>query len=134
MQARKKVIISAPGKRRRHLRLGCRSLDASGEQNGAWLHLAQRNSWPHWRRCSTKHSVSNRNMTTIHAYQGPAHPDAPHKDLRRARAAAQSIVPTTTGAAKAISLRSLPNLEGKLDGFTMVYQRSPALPRTSPCD
>ena len=48
-------------------------------------------------------------MTTIHAYTGDQRiQDAPHKDLRRARAAAQNIVPTTTGAAKAVSL-VLPN-------------------------
>ena len=58
-------------------------------------------------------------MTTIHAYTGDQRlQDAPHKDLRRARAAAQNIVPTTTGAAKAVGL-VLPNLEGKLDGFAM---------------
>lgn len=58
-------------------------------------------------------------MTTIHAYtndQGTQ--DAPHKDLRRARAAAINIVPTTTGAAKAASL-ALPQLDGKLDGMAM---------------
>lgn len=55
-------------------------------------------------------------MTTIHAYTGDqAILDAPHKDLRRARAAAINIVPTTTGAAKAVGL-VLPHLEGKLDG------------------
>ena len=58
-------------------------------------------------------------MTTIHAYTGDQRlQDAPHKDLRRARAAAQNIVPTTTGAAKAVGL-VLPNLDGKLDGFAM---------------
>ncbi len=56
-------------------------------------------------------------MTTIHAYTADQNlQDAPHKDLRRARAAAQSIVPTTTGAAKAVAL-VLPQLKGKLDGF-----------------
>ena len=55
----------------------------------------------------------------MHAYTGDQRlQDAPHKDLRRARAAAQNIVPTTTGAAKAVAL-VLPNLEGKLDGFAM---------------
>jgi len=58
-------------------------------------------------------------MTTIHAYTNDqALLDQPHKDLRRARAAAISIVPSSTGAAKAISL-VLPNLKGKLDGFAM---------------
>jgi len=57
-------------------------------------------------------------MTTIHAYTADQRlQDAPHKDHRRARAAASSIVPTTTGAAKAVSL-VLPQLKGKLDGFS----------------
>ena len=58
-------------------------------------------------------------MTTIHAYtQDQNLQDAPHKDLRRARAAALNMVPTTTGAAKAVSL-VLPELKGKLDGYAM---------------
>lgn len=55
-------------------------------------------------------------VTTIHAYTGDQNlHDAPHKDLRRARAAAQSIIPTTTGAAKAIA-DVFPHLKGKLGG------------------
>ena len=58
-------------------------------------------------------------MTTIHAYtQDQNLQDAPHKDLRRARAAALNLVPTSTGAAKAIGL-VLPELKGKLDGFAV---------------
>lgn len=58
-------------------------------------------------------------MTTVHAYTGDQRlVDAPHSDLRRARAAAMSIIPSSTGAAKAIGL-VLPNLAGKLDGFAM---------------
>ena len=58
-------------------------------------------------------------MTTIHAYTSDQRiQDAPHKDLRRARAAALSMIPTTTGAAKAVGL-VLPHLEGKLDGFAV---------------
>ena len=58
-------------------------------------------------------------MTTIHAYTGDQRLlDAPHKDPRRARAAALNIVPTSTGAAKAVAL-VLPELKGKLDGFAM---------------
>ena len=58
-------------------------------------------------------------MTTIHAYTGDQRlHDAPHKDLRRARAAAVNIVPTSTGAAKAVSL-VLPQLKGKLDGYAL---------------
>ncbi len=58
-------------------------------------------------------------MTTIHAYtQDQNLQDGPHKDLRRARAAAMNIVPTSTGAAKAIGL-VLPKLKGKLDGYAL---------------
>ncbi len=58
-------------------------------------------------------------MTTIHAYTNDqVILDFPHKDLRRARAAATNIIPSSTGAAKAISL-VLPQLKGKLDGFAM---------------
>jgi glyceraldehyde 3-phosphate dehydrogenase len=58
-------------------------------------------------------------ITTIHAYTADQNlQDSPHKDLRRARAAAYSIVPTSTGAAKAVGL-VLPHLEGKLDGCAM---------------
>jgi glyceraldehyde 3-phosphate dehydrogenase len=58
-------------------------------------------------------------MTTIHAYTADQNlQDAPHSDLRRARAAAMSIVPTSTGAAKAVGL-VLPHLKGKLDGFAL---------------
>jgi glyceraldehyde 3-phosphate dehydrogenase len=58
-------------------------------------------------------------ITTVHSYTGDQRlHDAPHKDLRRARAAALSIVPTSTGAAKAIT-KIFPNLEGKLGGCGM---------------
>jgi len=58
-------------------------------------------------------------MTTIHAYTNDQNVlDYPHKDLRRARAAAINMIPTTTGAAKAIAL-VMPQLKGKLDGFSM---------------
>lgn len=58
-------------------------------------------------------------MTTIHAYTGDQNlQDGPHRDLRRARAAAQNIVPTSTGAAKAVAL-VLPELKGRLDGFAL---------------
>jgi glyceraldehyde 3-phosphate dehydrogenase len=82
-------------------------------------------------------------MTTIHAYtQDQNLQDGPHKDLRRARAAALNVVPTSTGAAKAIGL-VLPELKGKLDGFAMrvpiptgsatdlTVRRRPARPRST---
>ena len=58
-------------------------------------------------------------MTTVHAYTGDQHVlDLFHSDMRRARAAAMSIIPTTTGAAKAVSL-VVPELQGKFDGMAM---------------
>ncbi|MBT3449168.1 MAG: type I glyceraldehyde-3-phosphate dehydrogenase [Bacteroidetes Order II. Incertae sedis bacterium] len=58
-------------------------------------------------------------MTTIHAYTSDQNiQDAPHSDMRRARAAAVSIIPTSTGAAKAVGL-VLPHLSGKLDGYAL---------------
>jgi glyceraldehyde 3-phosphate dehydrogenase len=73
-----------------------------------------------------KFGIVNGMMTTVHAYTNDQNTqDAPHPkgDLRRARAAAQNIVPNSTGAAKAIGL-VLPNLKGKLDGSA---QRVPTL-------
>src|SRR6185369_1243777 len=58
-------------------------------------------------------------MTTVHAYTNDQQIlDLPHSDLRRARAAAVNIIPTSTGAAKATSL-AIPELKGKLDGMSM---------------
>jgi glyceraldehyde 3-phosphate dehydrogenase len=63
--------------------------------------------------------IKNGAMTTVHSYTNDQRIlDLPHQDLRRARAAALSIIPTTTGAAKAVGL-VLPELKGKLDGFAM---------------
>ena len=58
-------------------------------------------------------------MITVHSYTNDQRIlDLPHKDIRRSRAAAMSIIPTSTGAAKAIGL-VIPELKGKLDGFAM---------------
>ncbi len=66
-----------------------------------------------------KFGVKKGLMTTVHAYTGDQNLlDNMHKDLRRARAAAESIIPTTTGAAAAVSL-VIPELEGKLNGFAL---------------
>ncbi len=63
--------------------------------------------------------IEKGSMTTIHSYTNDQNVlDFPHKDLRRARAAALNMIPTTTGAAKAIGL-VLPELKGKLDGYAM---------------
>ena len=66
-----------------------------------------------------KFGIVNGLMTTVHAYTGDQRlQDAPHRDLRRGRAAAVNMVPTSTGAAKAVAL-VLPQLKGKLDGYAM---------------
>ncbi|MFN3950883.1 MAG: type I glyceraldehyde-3-phosphate dehydrogenase [Thermaurantimonas sp.] len=66
-----------------------------------------------------KFGIERGYMTTVHAYTADQNlQDAPHKDLRRARAAALSIVPTSTGAAKAVG-KVLPELKGKLDGYAL---------------
>lgn len=66
-----------------------------------------------------KFGIVNGLMTTVHAYTADQNlQDGPHSDLRRARAAAINIVPSTTGAAKAIGL-VMPELKGKLDGFAL---------------
>jgi len=63
--------------------------------------------------------IQKGSMTTIHSYTNDQNVlDFPHKDLRRARAAALNMIPTTTGAAKAIGL-VMPELKGKLDGYSM---------------
>ncbi|MFY9724620.1 MAG: type I glyceraldehyde-3-phosphate dehydrogenase [Bryobacteraceae bacterium] len=66
-----------------------------------------------------KFGILKGSMTTIHSYTNDQNVlDFPHKDLRRARAAALNMIPTTTGAAKAIGL-VMPELKGKLDGYSM---------------
>jgi len=66
-----------------------------------------------------KFGIEKGSMTTIHSYTNDQNVlDFPHKDLRRARAAAMNMIPTTTGAAKAIGL-VIPELKGKLDGYAM---------------
>ena len=67
----------------------------------------------------THYPINSGLMTTIHAFTSDQRlTDAPHADLRRARAATQSMIPTKTGAAKAIGL-VMPELKGKLDGYAM---------------
>src|SRR5712692_8490616 len=66
-----------------------------------------------------KFGIQKGSMTTIHSYTNDQPVlDFPHKDLRRARAAGINMIPTTTGAAKAIGL-VMPQLKGKLDGYAM---------------
>ncbi|MDU0477760.1 type I glyceraldehyde-3-phosphate dehydrogenase [Staphylococcus chromogenes] len=118
----KKVIISAPGKGVdgtfvvgvNHTDYDPATMDIISNASCTTNCLA-----PMAKVLNDKFGIVKGLMTTIHAYTGDQRiHDAPHKDLRRARAAAVNIVPTSTGAAKAVAL-VLPELEGKLDGFAM---------------
>ena len=126
----KKVIISAPAKEPDvtvALGVNFDSLRPRRATTSSPTPPARPTAWPRWRRCSTTRSGSSTGlMTTIHAYTADQRlQDMPHKDLRRARAAAINLIPTTTGAAKAVGL-VLPELNGKLNGFSV---RAPVVDR-----
>ncbi|WP_114906332.1 type I glyceraldehyde-3-phosphate dehydrogenase [Ornithinimicrobium murale] len=118
----KKVIISAPGKNEDFtVVLGVND----GDYDPANHHIISNASCttnclgPMAKVMHEEFGIVKGLMTTIHAYTADQNlQDGPHKDLRRARAAALNIVPTSTGAAKAIGL-VLPELQGKLDGFAL---------------
>ncbi|HWJ86275.1 type I glyceraldehyde-3-phosphate dehydrogenase [Cellulomonas edaphi] len=118
----KKVIISAPAKNED----GTFVVGVNHEQyDAATQHIISNASCttnclaPVAKALNDAIGIEKGLMTTIHAYTGDQNlQDGPHKDLRRARAAAQNIVPTSTGAAKAVAL-VLPELKGKLDGFAL---------------
>ncbi|UCH78234.1 MAG: type I glyceraldehyde-3-phosphate dehydrogenase [Candidatus Coatesbacteria bacterium] len=118
----KRVLLSAPGKDPDWTVV----LGVNGDEYDADKHFIISNA-----SCTTnclapvakvlldEFGLSTGIMTTIHAYTNDQRIlDFPHKDLRRARAAAVSMIPTTTGAAKAIGL-VIPELKGKLDGFAI---------------
>ena len=118
----KKVIISAPAKNEDFtVVMGVND----GEYDAATHHIISNASCttnclaPLAKVLNDTFGIERGLMTTIHAYtQDQNLQDGPHKDLRRARAAALNIVPTSTGAAKAISL-VIPALKGKLDGYAL---------------
>jgi glyceraldehyde 3-phosphate dehydrogenase len=118
----KKVIISAPAKDEDvTLVLGVND----GMYDPARHHIVSNASCttnclaPVAKVVNDRFTIRNGTMTTIHSYTNDQKLlDLPHKDLRRARAAALSMIPTSTGAAKAIHL-AIPELKGKLDGFAM---------------
>ena len=117
-----KVVISAPGKEEDvTVVLGANEADYDPEQHHVISNASCTTNCvvPLAKVLDESFGIEQGFMTTVHAYTNDQglH-DAPHKDLRRARAGALSIVPTTTGAAKAASL-SLPQLEGRLDGFAL---------------
>ncbi len=118
----KKVIISAPGKNEDGtFVMGVNHTDYDPAKH----HIVSNASCttnclaPLAKVLDEKFGIERGLMTTIHAYTGDQNlQDGPHRDLRRARAAAINIVPTSTGAAKAVAL-VLPNLKGKLDGYAL---------------
>lgn len=115
----KKVIISAPGKDVDATFVYGVNSDQYDPENHTIISAASCTTnclAPMAKVLDEKFGIESGLMTTIHAYTGDQRlHDAPHKDMRRARAAAVNIVPTSTGAAKAVAL-VLPQLEGKLDG------------------
>jgi len=118
----KKVIISAPAKDEDiTIVLGVNE----GKYDAAKHHVISNASCttnclaPVVKVLHEKFGILKGSMTTIHSYTNDQNVlDFPHKDLRRARAAALNMIPTTTGAAKAIGL-VMPELKGKLDGYSM---------------
>ena len=118
----KKVIISAPGKDEdKTIVMGVNE----SEYDPTTHHVVSNASCttnclaPFAKVLHQEFGIKRGMMTTVHSYTNDQRVlDAPHKDLRRARAAAMSIIPTTTGAAKAVAL-VLPELKGKLNGFAL---------------
>ncbi|MGK7391690.1 MAG: type I glyceraldehyde-3-phosphate dehydrogenase [Candidatus Cyclobacteriaceae bacterium M2_1C_046] len=117
----KKVVISAPAKGNiPTVVLGVNSDSLKGDEKIISNASCTTNCLaPVAKVLHEKFGIESGYITTVHAYTADQQlQDAPHSDLRRARAAAVSIVPTSTGAAKAVGL-VLPELKGKLDGIAM---------------
>jgi len=118
----KKVIISAPGKNEDItivLGVNDAAYDASKHNIISNASCTTNCLGPVVKVLHQTFGIEKGSMTTIHSYTNDQHVlDFPHKDLRRARAAALNMIPTTTGAAKAIGL-VMPELKGKLDGYAM---------------
>lgn len=117
----KKVLLSAPAKGDvKTVVLGVNDAELSAEDVVASNASCTTNCLaPVAKVLHEKYGIVKGFMTTTHAYTSDQSlQDSPHSDLRRARAAALSIIPTTTGAAKAVGL-VLPELKGKLDGFAL---------------
>ena len=118
----KKVIISAPGKNEdATFVVGVNHEDYDAEKHDVISNASCTTNClaPMAKVLSDEFGIVRGLMTTVHAYTGDQRlHDAPHKYLRLARAAAVNLVPTSTGAAKAVSL-VLPELKGKLDGYAV---------------
>ena len=118
----KKVIITAPAKGEDvTVVLGVNEKDYDNEKHNIISNASCTTNClaPFAKVLDEKFGIEEGLMTTIHAYTNDQQLlDKNHKDLRRARAAAESMIPTTTGAAKAVA-KVLPQLEGKLNGFSV---------------
>lgn len=118
----KKVILTAPGKNVDAtfvVGVNCDSYDPEKHHVISNASCTTNCLAPFAKVVDEKFGIEKGLMTTVHAYTNDQNIlDKRHKDLRRARAGALSIIPTTTGAAKAVAL-VLPQLEGKLNGFAM---------------
>ncbi|RIJ34252.1 type I glyceraldehyde-3-phosphate dehydrogenase [Pontibacter oryzae] len=117
----KKVVISAPAKGNiKTVVLGVNEEILSGDEQIVSNASCTTNCLaPMAKVLDDTFGIEKGYITTVHAYTADQNlQDAPHSDLRRARAAAYSIIPTSTGAAKAVGL-VLPHLQGKLDGVAM---------------
>ncbi len=114
-----RVIISAPGKKEDItivMGVNEKMFDKSSHKIISNASCTTNCLAPLAKVINDKFGIEKGLMTTIHSYTNDQRVlDAPHKDLRRARAAAMSMIPTTTGAAKAVAL-VIPELKGKLDG------------------
>ena len=116
----RKVILSAPSKGKNDMKtivLGVNEHILTGDEKViSNASCTTNNVAPMLKVLDDAFGVISTSVTTIHAYTGDQNlHDAPHKDLRRARAAAVSIIPTTTGAAKAVG-EVMPHLKGKIGG------------------
>ncbi|PRS31277.1 glyceraldehyde-3-phosphate dehydrogenase [Bacillus pumilus] len=118
----KKVVLTAPGKNEDiTIVMGVNEDDLDPEKHVVISNASCTTNClaPVVKLLDDEFGIDNGLMTTVHAYTNDQkNIDNPHKDLRRARACAQSIIPTTTGAAKALSL-VLPHMKGKLHGLAL---------------
>jgi glyceraldehyde 3-phosphate dehydrogenase len=118
----KKVIISAPGKEPDLtivLGVNEKTYDPNKHHIISMASCTTNSLAPPVKVLHDTFGIEQGFMTTVHSYTGDQRIlDFPHKDLRRARAAAVSIIPTTTGAAKAVAL-VIPDLKGKIDGMSL---------------
>lgn len=118
----KKVLLSAPAKGEEPVKtlvLGVNEKEYNGEEIISNASCTTNCLAPVVKVLNDNFKIKQGFLTTVHAYTADQRlVDAPHKDLRRARAAAQNIVPTTTGAAIAVT-ETIPELKGKLDGIAI---------------